>query len=61
MPISMRDLAAATLAIVGVPLALALIYRRNRRFALWYGLAIGMFVVGGNVIEKLVTGKSGLF
>ncbi len=61
MPISMLDFVVAVLVIVGVPLALGLAYRRSRRLALWCGLGIAVFVVGGNLIEKLATGKSGLF
>lgn len=61
MPISVLDFVVAMMVIVGVPLALALACRRNRRLALWCGLGIGVFIVGGNVIEMLATGKSRLF
>lgn len=61
MPITLLDLMAATAVIVGVPLVLTLLYRRNKRLALWCGAGIGIFLVGGNALEKLVTGQSGLF
>jgi hypothetical protein len=54
-------LMAATAVIVGVLLVLTLLYRRNKRLALWCGAGIGIFLVGGNALEKLVTGQSGLF
>ena len=61
MPITLLDLMAATAVIVGVPLVLTLLYRRNKRLALWCSAGIAIFLMGGNVLEKLVTGQSRLF
>lgn len=61
MPVTLAEFVTAALILTGVPLALLLIARRSLRLALWLGVAIVSAVVVGNVIEKLTTGRSGLF
>jgi hypothetical protein len=54
-------LAIAIALLFGVPLLLVLVYKQNKRRAMWCGAGIGVFIVVGNAIEKLATGRSGLF